>query len=82
VPAEVETMFSVRQVPWHGLGKVIDRAPRSVEALELAGLDWDVYQHPLFASMPGRLAACDGYVANIRDSSRAVRGLRGPTGKG
>jgi phage/plasmid-like protein (TIGR03299 family) len=68
-------MFSVRQVPWHGLGKVIDKAPCSVEALRLAGLDWYVCQHLILASMPGGLAACDGYVANIRDIDSHVLGI-------
>ena len=38
--ANVETMFSVRETPWHGLGRIIMDAPASREALELAGLDW------------------------------------------
>ena len=36
--ANVETMFSVRETPWHGLGRVVMDAPASREALELAGL--------------------------------------------
>jgi len=42
MPANVETMFSVRETPWHGLGRIIMDAPASREALELAGLDWQV----------------------------------------
>ena len=38
--ANVETMFSVRETPWHGLGRIVMDAPASREALELAGLDW------------------------------------------
>ena len=40
MPANVETMFSVRETPWHGLGRIVMEAPASREALELAGLDW------------------------------------------
>ena len=40
MPANVETMFSVRETPWHGLGRIVMDAPASREALELAGLDW------------------------------------------
>ena len=40
--ANVETMFSVRETPWHGLGRIVMDAPASREALELAGLDWQV----------------------------------------
>ena len=36
----VESMFSVREVPWHGLGKVLKDAPTSKDAITEAGLDW------------------------------------------
>ena len=29
MPANVETMFSVRETPWHGLGRIIMDAPAS-----------------------------------------------------
>lgn len=29
MPANVETMFSVREVPWHGLGTIVQEAPTS-----------------------------------------------------
>jgi hypothetical protein len=38
-----DSMFSVRKMPWHGLGVVLDEYPRSVdEALDRAGLGWKV----------------------------------------
>lgn len=37
--ANVETMFSVREKPWHGIGTVVQDAPGSREAIQLAGLD-------------------------------------------
>ena len=39
---ETDTMFSVKERPWHGLGKVIQEAPTIEEGIKLAGLDWDV----------------------------------------
>ena len=36
MPANVETMFSVRETPWHGLGRIVMDATASREALELA----------------------------------------------
>ena len=38
--ANVETMFYVREKPWHGLGIRVGTAPTSIDALVLAGLDW------------------------------------------
>lgn len=46
--ADVENMFSVREVPWHGLGTVIDEAPTSEEALKVSGLDWDVFSEKVY----------------------------------
>lgn len=45
--ANVESMFSVREKPWHGLGTIIEEACNSEEALRLAGLDWEVKQAPV-----------------------------------
>ena len=42
MPANVETMFYVREKPWHGLGTRVETAPSSIDALVLAGLDWTV----------------------------------------
>ena len=46
--ANVETMFSVREKPWHGLGTIVMEAPTSADALRLAGLDWKVVQEPVY----------------------------------
>ena len=45
--ANVETMFSVREKPWHGLGTIVKEAPTSADAIRLAGLDWSVVQEPI-----------------------------------
>ena len=38
-----DSMFSVREVPWHGHGVVLEEYPRSIDqALEKAGLGWHV----------------------------------------
>ena len=63
--ANVETMFSVRERPWHGLGTVVESAPSSKEALELAGLDWQVHQKDI-SVLWGR--TIPGYKANVRDT--------------
>ena len=70
--ANVETMFSVRERPWHGLGTVVESAPSSKEALELAGLDWQVHQKDISVLL-GR--TIPGYKANVRDTDGAVLGV-------
>ena len=47
MPANVESMFYVRQAPWHGLGVRVEEAPSSQEALRLSGLDWQVIQQQI-----------------------------------
>ena len=48
--ANVETMFSVRETPWHGLGRIVMDAPASREALELAGLNWQVESRNIYSA--------------------------------
>ena len=70
--ANVESMFYVRETPWHGLGTKVMEAPTSKDALILAGLDWNVVQEPIYTGMEELI---DGYKANIRDRDRKVLGV-------
>ena len=70
--ANVETMFSVREKPWHGLGTIVMDAPTSADALRLAGLDWEVVQEPVYT---GRNEIVKGYQANVRSTDRRVLGV-------
>ena len=70
--ANVESMFYVRETPWHGLGIRVNEAPASRDALTLAGLDWSVIQEPVYTET-GELV--EGYRANIRDADRRVLGV-------
>ena len=70
--ANVETMFFVRETPWHGLGTRVMEAPSSKEALGLAGLDWKVVQEPVYTQAEELI---EGYKANVRDTDRKVLGV-------
>lgn len=70
--ANVESMFYVRETPWHGLGTNVMEAPDSEGALIAAGLNWNVIQEPIFT---GENEPIRGYKANIRDSDRRVLGV-------
>jgi phage/plasmid-like protein (TIGR03299 family) len=49
MPANVDQMFSVREMPWHREGVVLDDYPQSWdEARILAGLDWEPISAPVF----------------------------------
>src|SRR6266513_1778422 len=50
MPANVESMFSVRQMPWHREGTILADYPGSwAEARVLAGLDWDPVTTDVYA---------------------------------
>lgn len=70
--ANVESMFYVRETPWHGLGTKVQEAPDSKRALVLAGLDWKVIQMPVFT---GKGQMVPGYKANVRDRDQKVLGI-------
>lgn len=69
--ASVETMFSVREKPWHGLGTIVTEAPSSSEALRLAGLDWEVEQQALFT----KSGVVEGFKANVRSTDKKALGV-------
>src|SRR5262249_12692437 len=69
MPANVETMFAVKQTPWHKLGVVVAEAPTTADAIRLAGLDWRVSLAPLQIAADARAVdAC----AVVRDSDRSI----------
>lgn len=72
MPANVETMFAVREKPWHGLGEIIEEAPTSRDAIKLAGLDWLVQSNPIF-DMHGN--EIKGFKANTRSSDNSILGV-------
>jgi len=70
----VEQMFSVRETPWHKLGRVIQDAPTIEEGITLAGLDWHVETIPLFTA-DGREVT---HKATQRTSDKSILGVVGP----
>lgn len=87
---ETDTMFSVREMPWHGLGAVLNDYPTGIDdALTKAGLDWNVKQGNVLVvkapewtddygvAQPAELVPADGYVANVREDTDKVLGIVG-----
>lgn len=70
--ANVETMFSTRVKPWHGLGVIVEESPTSKDALHLAGLDWSVEQRPI-QTIDG--VPLNGFKANVRSIDKKVLGV-------
>jgi phage/plasmid-like protein (TIGR03299 family) len=83
-----DQMFSVRAMPWHGLGVVLDEYPRSIdEALQSAGLGWKVIHGDVLVvkraewtddfgiEHPAELIPAKGFKANVREDTGAVLGI-------
>ncbi|MEI6296260.1 MAG: DUF932 domain-containing protein [bacterium] len=68
----VESMMYVREIPWHGLGRMVQDAPNSFDALRLAGLDWNVEQREI-QLVDGDLIP--NAKANVRSSDNSVLGI-------
>ena len=83
-----DSMFSVREVPWHGLGAVLPEPPKTIsEAVALSGLGWGVKKEPIAVDrcdvvMPDsiwepRCEPIPGYYATVRQDTRQVLGVVG-----
>lgn len=74
MPALIESLFSVREVPWHGQGVIVKEAPTSEDAIRLAGLDWKVESQPIYL---GNGSVIPDSYANVRSSDNSVLGIVG-----
>lgn len=72
--AEIETMFYVREKPWHGMGTRVEKALDSIGAIKQAGLDWEVQKLPIY---DGQGREIPGYKASTRSADRKVLGIVG-----
>jgi phage/plasmid-like protein (TIGR03299 family) len=72
---ENDFMFSGRgEVPWHGIGAVLDGVLSSDEAIKQARLTWMVEQTPVFTEKNWP-ASIPGYLANVRSDTKEVLGI-------
>ena len=72
--ALVESLFYVRETPWHGQGTRVEEAPSSEEAIRLAGLNWEVQQQPIYLADGTEIK---GNYANVRSSDGKALGIVG-----
>ena len=68
-----DSVMSVRQVPWHRLGVVLDERPRTLAAaLEASGLTWTVTKEPLYGASGQPVP---GHHATVRQDTDQVLGV-------
>lgn len=77
--ANVESMFSVRETPWHGLGIILQDYPQNIdEALVASGLNWNVGSYPVYTGLnQDSLNKIPDFYSNIRDVDGKVLGIVG-----
>lgn len=74
----VESMVSLRETPWHGLGNIVQSAMTLEEGITESGLDWDVELCPLAAQYNGEQLDCsEAGNAVIRKTDKRVLGVVG-----
>jgi phage/plasmid-like protein (TIGR03299 family) len=76
--------FSVQQKAWHGLGKIVDTYPTSAEAIEFAGLNYEVARRPIFtptfengATEASPTTEIKTHFATVRTDTEQVLGVVG-----
>lgn len=85
-----DAFFSVKQKAWHGLGQIVEDYPTSAEAIEYAGLNYEVERRRLFtfdADNNNEETAPDGvqipemevpnYFATVRKDTDQILGIVG-----
>lgn len=82
MPANVETMYSAVETPWHRIGTITSEAVNSKEAIKSAGLDWTVSARPIVTfdrenETEGNFIDIPDTFATVRDSDDSVLGVVG-----
>lgn len=72
--ANIDTMFSYKETPWHGEGTIVQDELTSAGAIEAAGLDWSVDTKRIYT---GTGIPLNEYRAVIRSDNEAVLGVVG-----
>lgn len=86
---ESDNMFSVREVPWHGLGNILTDYPTIQEAIVASGLSWKVYltevlfephsDSPRLDALVGSdLRECNDRFVVVREDTQEGLGVVGP----
>jgi phage/plasmid-like protein (TIGR03299 family) len=62
------SFFSVKEKAWHGLGQIVSDYPTSKEAMQFAGLDFEVAKTPLFTG-----SNFEGLVENLQGINTEIK---------
>ena len=72
------SFFSVKEKAWHNLGQIIQDYPTSLEAIQHAGLDYEVEKRKLFTpSLLDSTIEVPNYFSTVRTDNNTVLGVVG-----
>lgn len=75
----IQSMFSVKGIPWHKKGVILNNPPTSEEAIVLAGMNWAVTKERTFYALEDgtMLTEIPGLFAIVRQDTKKVIGKVG-----
>lgn len=65
-------MFSLRENPWHKLGRVLQTEITDSEVAEAAGMNWNVIEKPIFHEVAGSYQLINGEKVLVREDTGSV----------
>lgn len=76
-----DQMFSVKEIPWHGLGTILKKTPNIKEAIVASGLSWNVSVKkmivPMMINDEFKSVSVPNNYAVVRDDDHTVIGVVG-----
>lgn len=75
------SFFSVKEKAWHQLGKIVDQAQTSEQAIQLAGLNFEVEKAKLQAVLTETTVPVEDHFATYRKDNNDILGIVGSSYK-
>lgn len=77
VKTKTHSMFSVNEIPWHGLGQIVDKALTSEEAIKAANLDFEVLKLQNYVRYKDKELISTNSFSTVRADNSEVLGAVG-----
>jgi phage/plasmid-like protein (TIGR03299 family) len=72
-----DAFFSVQQKAWHGLGTIVTDYPTSAEAIEFAGLNFEVEKRTIYTELDESQQPIKSHFATVRADTNQILGVVG-----